>query len=79
MTEQRGSAGTDIGWTRAAVTTAALVVVVVLTLVLVPNAILTRLTSLGRSGRVAVATAWFTFALLGLAVALRRLQARHVV
>ena len=79
MTDQRDSAGTDIGWTRAAVTTAALVVVVVLTLVLVPNAILTRLTSLDRSGRVAVATARFTFALLGLAVALRRLQARHVV
>ena len=80
MTEARGPGDeTHIGWTRAAVTTAALLAVVVIALVVVPNEIVTRLTSLERSGRVAVATVWFSLALVGLAVALRRLQARHLI
>lgn len=71
--------GTGFGWVRAAVTTAALLAVVVLVLVIVPNAILTNLDALDRSGRVGVATAWFSVALVGLAFALRRLQARHLL
>ncbi len=79
MTDRRSADGTGFGWVRAAVTTAALLTVVVLALVVVPNAILNNLDALDRSGRVAVATAWFTVALVGLAFALRRLQARHLL
>jgi len=47
--------------------------------VVVTNLIVTRLNSLDRHTRVGFATAWFLVSLTGLAWALRRLQARHVV
>lgn len=60
-------------------TTVALLVVVVVALVVVPNYILNHLDAFERSGRVAVATVWFTAALAGIAFGLRRLQARHLL
>jgi hypothetical protein len=48
-------------------------------LVIGPQTILTRLTGLDRSGRVAIATAWFTVWIVVLAFGLRRLQERRLV
>lgn len=48
-------------------------------LVFVPNLLLTRLSGLDRSGRVAVTTMWFSVVLFGLLWVLRRLQARRLV
>ena len=64
-------------WVRAGLTAVALVAVAAALLVIVPNLVLTRISGLSRSGRVAVATLWFFAALGGLAWGLRRSQARH--
>ncbi len=64
---------------RAAVTGVLIVVVAFLALVYVPNLVLTKASGLDRSGRVLVATVWFTVAVVGLLWALRRLQARRVI
>ena len=69
----------DFGWAGAAARGTAVLFVVVLALVVVPNLLLTELTAFGRSTRVAAATLWFTVALVALAWALRRLQARRVI
>ncbi len=78
-----GPAGTHadrrIGWARAIVETAAVAIVGVVVLVYGPNLILTRLTGISRPGRVALATAWFSVFLVGLAWGLRRLQRRHLI
>ena len=68
-----------MGWGKAAVISVVALAAAVLLLVFAPDAILTRFTGLGRSTRVAVATAWFFVALAALAWAMRRLQAHHVV
>jgi hypothetical protein len=47
--------------------------------VIVPNLLITQLSGVGRGARVALATAWFTAALVALSWLLRRLQDRHVV
>jgi hypothetical protein len=67
------------GWAGAAVRGTAVLVVLVVALVVVPNVLVTELTGFGRSTRVAAATLWFTAALAALAWALRRLQARRVI
>jgi hypothetical protein len=48
-------------------------------LVVGPQLILTQATGFARSGRVAVASIWFTVWLVVLAVAMRRLQERRVL
>jgi hypothetical protein len=48
-------------------------------LVWVPELVVTRLTGIGRSGRVTIATVWFFVALGVAAWALRRLQARGII
>lgn len=48
-------------------------------LVLGPQLILTQATGIERSGRVALATIWFTIWLVVLAVAMRRLQERQIL
>ena len=58
---------------------AAVVVVVVGLLVVVPNLIVTRFGGLDRGQRVGLATIWFFAMLAGLAWLLRRLQARHLI
>jgi hypothetical protein len=66
----------EIGWLRAILWCAGIVVVGIGVLVYGTNAALTKLTSLDRSQRVAVATTLFFVAFLALAFALRRLQRR---
>ncbi len=48
-------------------------------LVVGPQAILTRVTGLDRSGRVALTTVWFSIWIVVLAVGLRRLQERRLI
>lgn len=76
MSGDTRSQGSDaIGWPRAIVSSAIIVVVGSLALVYAPNLILRRFDALSRGGRVAVVCVWF-FAGLGLlAWTLRRLQA----
>jgi hypothetical protein len=68
-----------LSWPRAAVTAAVTLVAGIALLVVVTNTIVTKVTGVDRHVRVGLATAWFALALAGLAWALRRLQARHVV
>jgi hypothetical protein len=68
-----------IGWFRAILTAAIIAVVGIALLVYVPNAVLTHATSIGRSARVAIATAEFFVALFVLAFALRKLQRRKII
>jgi len=68
-----------IGWWRAIMTAVAIAVVGVAALAYGANAILTKLTSLDRSQRVGVATAYFFVVLIGFAWGLRRLQRHGVV
>ena len=63
-------------WPRAAAIGVGLVALAFVLLVSVPDQLLTSLSGMARSSRVAVTTAWFTVALAGLLWALRRLQAR---
>jgi hypothetical protein len=69
----------EIGWLRAIVWCAGITVVGIGLLVYGTNAVLTKLTGLDRSQRVAVATTLFFVVLAGLALALRRLQRRGVI
>ena len=62
-------------WPRAAAIGVGLVALAFVLLVYVPDQLLTSLSGMARSSRVAVTTAWFTVALAGLLWALRRLQA----
>jgi hypothetical protein len=64
-----------IGWWRAAVSSAVILVVGLVLLVYLPNWVLENLTGLNRHGRVAITTTGFFAVLLALAWALRRLQA----
>jgi apolipoprotein N-acyltransferase len=65
-------------WPRAAVAAVAGVVVAFFALVYVPDLLVSSLSGVDRSTRVALATAWFMVALVGLLWALRRLQARSL-
>ncbi|HET9728597.1 MAG TPA: hypothetical protein VFR41_04205 [Acidimicrobiia bacterium] len=64
---------------RAILTAVAITVVGIALLVYAPNAILTKVHSVGRSTRVALATTLFFVVLIALAWALRRLQRRGVI
>ena len=68
-----------ISWPRAIVSAVVIAVVGLGLLAYGTNDLLNRLTGLDRSQRVAVATAFFSVVLAGLAFALRRLQRRGVV
>lgn len=63
-------------WPRAALAGAVVVFVAFAALVYVPDLLVSSLSGVGRSTRVALATAWFTVAVCALLWALRRLQAR---
>jgi hypothetical protein len=68
-----------VGWARAILTTAVIAVVGVALLVYAPNAVLTRVHSINRSGRVGVATAVFVVGIGVLARGLRWLQSRGMI
>ena len=68
-----------IGWWRAIISAVAIAAVGIVSLAYGANAILTKLSSLDRSQRVGVTTAYFFIVLAGLAWGLRRLQRRGVV
>jgi hypothetical protein len=68
-----------IGWWRAAASALTLLVVGAGLFVYAPNWVLTHLTGLSRSGRVAIATIGFFGLLAAVAWLLHRLQGRHVV
>lgn len=72
-------AQTSVGWPRALISGFLVVGAAVGVLVHVPNLVLTELTGLSRSGRVAIATVWFFVALGLLGWVLRRLQARREI
>jgi hypothetical protein len=68
-----------LSWPRAVAIGAVVLIAAFVLLIVVTNSIVTDVTGVDRHTRVALATAWFIVALAGLAFALRRLQARHVV
>ena len=68
-----------IGWPRALLTTAVILVVGLGALVYGTNAILTKIHGKTRGSLVAVATIWFFVVLFLLAWAMRRAQARKIV
>jgi protein-S-isoprenylcysteine O-methyltransferase Ste14 len=68
-----------IGWPRALVTTAVIVVVAIGALVYGTNAVLTKIHGKTRSSLVAVATLMFFILLIALAWALRQLQRRKII
>jgi hypothetical protein len=68
-----------IGWWRAVASALVILAVGALLFVYGPNWVMTKLTGLGRGGRVAIATTGF-FVLIGVAAwSLRRRQARRVI
>lgn len=69
----------SFGWVRALLTGLGIVVALALLLVWVPELVLTRVTGIGRSGRVTIATAWVFVNLGAAAWALRSLQARRII
>ena len=68
-----------IGWLRAILTAAAIVVVGVAVCIYGANAALTKLHSISRHGQVAVATTIFFVGLFVIAWALRILQRRKII
>jgi hypothetical protein len=68
-----------IGWLRAILTAAIVVVVGIAVCVYIPNAILTRVHSLNRGNLVGIATTVFFVGLFAMAWALRWLQRRKVL
>ncbi len=66
-------------WPRAVLSGAGVVAAAFVSLVVVPNLLLTRLSNLHRNGRVTVTTVWFAAALVFLLWVLRRLQARRLI
>ncbi len=66
-------------WLRGIASGIAVVAAAFVVLVYVPNLLLSKLSGLDRSGRVAITTIWFTVSLVGLLWGLRRLQSRHVI
>jgi hypothetical protein len=70
---------TDIGWPRAIATGVAVLVIGIGVTVLGANRILTKALGVTRGGREALASALFLVVVVGLAWALRRLQARGII
>ena len=68
-----------IGWWRAALSAAAILVVGLVLLVYLPNWVLENFTAVGRHGRVTVTTIGFFAVLIALAWGVRRLQAHHEI
>jgi hypothetical protein len=68
-----------ISWPRAILTVLVVAVVGIVLLAYGTNYLLEHLTSLDRSQRVGVATAWFFVVFAGLAFGLRRLQRRGAI
>lgn len=66
-------------WPRAFLRGMVIVAVAIVLLVVIPDLILSQITGVERSGRVALATGWFIFSLAGLIWGLRRLQSRRVI
>ena len=69
----------NIGWIRAFVSAAVIVVVGIVALVYVPNWVLTKIHGKTRSSLVAVATTLFFVLLFVLAWGLRRLQSKKII
>jgi hypothetical protein len=69
----------EIGWLRAIATGVAVLVVGIGVSVIGANRILTKALGLTRGGREALATALFMVVVIGLAWALRQLQARGLI
>ncbi|HEY5011690.1 MAG TPA: hypothetical protein VIK61_03170 [Acidimicrobiia bacterium] len=69
----------EIGWLRAIATGVAVLVVGIAAAVIGANRILTKALGLTRGGRVALASALFLVVTIGLAVLLRKLQARGLI
>jgi len=65
-----------MSWVRAVIAGGLVVLVAFVALVYVPDLLVSSLSGVGRSTRVALATAWFTIAVGVLLWALRKLQAR---
>jgi hypothetical protein len=68
-----------MSWLRAIITAAIAVGLAFVALVIVPDLVLSQINSIARGQRVALATGWFTVALVVMLWALRRLQDRHTV
>jgi hypothetical protein len=66
-------------WPRAILSGLVIVAVAFAVLVVIPDLILSSVTSIERGGRVALATGWFAASLVGLLWGLRRLQGRHII
>ena len=66
----------EIGWLRAIITAVVVVVIGIALLAYGTDALLTKLTSLDRSQRVGVSTAYFVVVFAAIAFGLRRLQRR---
>ena len=79
MADESGELHRPIGWFRAVLTAVAIAVVGIAALVYGTNAVLTKVHSLNRGNRVAIATAMFFVGLFALAWGLRRLQSRRVI
>jgi hypothetical protein len=68
-----------MSWSRAILTAVIAVSLAFVALVIVPDLVLSQINSIARGQRVALATGWFTVALVVMLWALRRLQDRHTV
>ncbi len=66
-------------WSRAFLSGVVIVGAAFVLLVYIPDLILSEITGVERSGRVALATGWFVASLAGLLWGLRRLQGRRVI
>ena len=65
-----------MSWTKALLWGVGIVAATFVLLVVIPDLLLSNLSGIKRSGRVALTTAWFTVALVAVLWGLRRLQAR---
>jgi len=65
-----------MSWIKALMWGVGIVAATFAVLVVIPDLLLSNLSGIKRSGRVAVTTAWFTVALVAVLWGLRRLQAR---
>lgn len=68
-----------MSWPRAIISGVLIVGAAFLLLVVVPDLILSQITSFDRSGRVGLATGWFAAALTGIMWGLRRLQRHQLI
>lgn len=68
-----------MSWLRAILSALAAVAVAFIGLVVIPDLLLSQITSVDRSQRVALATVWFAIALVGILWGLRRLQQRRII